>query len=90
MSGGSRDYFYIKLEEQANLENADDINELIRDLSILFKSAEWYESCDESREDYLESLKEFRTKRIHPQITKNYKIQELNDKFDLIIKQLKE
>jgi len=61
MSGGSRDYFYQKLKEQANIKDAEDVNRLIRALAGFMEDVELYESSDIGKETYNKALKKFRS-----------------------------
>lgn len=62
MSGGAWDYAYYKVEEISEYFPDFEIRDLLKDLAELLHDAEWYESCDYSEEQYLESLKSFKSK----------------------------
>ena len=62
MSGGSFDYIFCKMSDAADLVEDKEIAELLRDLTTLLHDEEWYESGDYSKDQYLETLYEFKKK----------------------------
>lgn len=62
MSGGSRNYFYYQLEEQAGEMRDRELDELVRDLAKVMHDLEWWESCDYSEDAYRETVREFKRK----------------------------
>lgn len=62
MSGGSRNYFYRELEEQAGEMRDRELDELVRDLAKVMHDLEWWESCDYGESAYRETVREFKRK----------------------------
>lgn len=62
MSGGSRNYFYRELEEQAGEMRDRELDELVRDLSNVMHDLEWWESGDYGESAYREAVREFKHK----------------------------
>lgn len=64
MSGGSWSYSYLTIDDAARSMASWDIElaELLRDLSEVCHDCEWADSSDYSKEDALESIREFRKK----------------------------
>ena len=62
MSGGSLNYFYEKLEEHASDFGDKELEKLVRDLSQLFYSREWYLSGDYGECKWNEARDKFKDK----------------------------
>ena len=64
MSGGSWSYSYLTVDDAARMMASWDIelSELLGDLSEVCHDCEWADSSDYSKEDGLESIREFRKK----------------------------
>lgn len=62
MSGGSMGYLYYKVEDAADCFEDKELRDLVKDLAKLLHDLEWYKSGDYGKEDYLESLNEFKHK----------------------------
>ena len=62
MSGGAMDYICYRFDEYANMVEDKEIAELLRDLGKLLHDEEWYKSADIGKEEYLETLNEFKKK----------------------------
>lgn len=62
MSGGSLDYFYMRLREHENDLGDKELNELVKDLAELFHDREWYLSCDTSEGKWREARDAFKAK----------------------------
>ena len=79
MSGGSLDYFYNQLIDHVGDFDDVELDELIKDLSNLFKAREWYLSGDTGLGTWREERDKFKSKwftehgrndRINSMITK--------------------
>lgn len=63
MSGGSFDYMYARIKEEYSGEMEDrEMEELLTDFCNVLHDLEWYRSGDYSKEDYRESVAEFKRK----------------------------
>ena len=62
MSGGEYNYVYKHLEEAANYTVDLEIEDLLRDLSHLLYTEEWYMSGDTSKDSWLKELAHFKEK----------------------------
>lgn len=63
MSGGSHNYVYYRIEEDLVGEMKDyELNDLMKDISLLAHDLEWADSGDTSDEDYFESVQKFKEK----------------------------
>lgn len=62
MSGGSMNYAYSYIKEFAKELCDKEMSDLALDMSKVFKSAEWWHSCDSSEEKYRKDVKEFKEK----------------------------
>ena len=63
MSGGSYDYICYKLSNECDGRMYDaEMNDLIKDLSKVLHSLEWWQSSDTSESSYREELSRFKAK----------------------------
>lgn len=62
MSGGSRNYFYHELEDQAGTMHDREMDELVSDLAEIMHDLEWWESGDYSEDAYREAVRKFKAK----------------------------
>ena len=62
MSGGSMDYVCYQVESAASMTNDQEFAEMLRDAAKVLHDEEWWQSCDTSRETYLETLAAFKAK----------------------------
>lgn len=63
MSGGSMDYLYYKIEEEAVGRMGDaELNELMKDVAKLVREAEWWESGDTCEATYRQFVAVFKRK----------------------------
>lgn len=63
MSGGSYNYIgYMIQNELCGQMEDPEVNDLMEDIAELALDLEWYHSDDIGQDDYLESLKKFKTK----------------------------
>ena len=62
MSGGSMDYVYYKIEDQARYLEDRELIDIAKDFSKLFHDAEWWHSGDIDEKDYRETVKWFKDK----------------------------
>lgn len=62
MSGGSLNYFYAELEDHCQDLGDKELNELVLDLSRLFKDREWYLSSDTGIGQWNEARDAFKDK----------------------------
>ena len=62
MSGGAMNYLYHYFEDASEMVYDAEISDIIKDLSKLLKSQEWYMSGDASESDYKEDLISFKKK----------------------------
>lgn len=62
MSGGSLNYFYNELEYHVGDFKDKELDDLIRDLSKLFKEREWYLSGDTNQGNWVEARDAFKKK----------------------------
>lgn len=62
MSGGSLDYFYLRLEEEVGDFEDWELDELVKDLADLFHDREWYTSGDYCEGDWVEARDAFKAK----------------------------
>ena len=62
MSGGSMNYIYSSLREEAYSEYDIEIRELMFDLSEYLHAEEWYRSGDTSKERWLDARNVFKKK----------------------------
>ena len=75
MSGGSLNYFYNELGEHIGDFNDKELDELVKDLSKLFRDREWYLSGDTGEGTWNEARDSFKKKWFtdigrHERITK--------------------
>lgn len=86
MSGGSCNYICYKIEEElvGRMEDME-LNDLMKDVAELAHALEWYLSCDRSRDDYIETVKNFKKKWFNTdrnERLKNYIDKEISDTKD--------
>lgn len=63
MSGGSMDYIYRRLDENASGRMIDrELNAMLEDFVKVLHDCEWMHSCDISREGYFETVTWFKQK----------------------------
>jgi len=63
MSGGSYNYLYGQIEDEYVGRMYDPIlNEMMKDLVVLLKDLEWWQSGDNAEEYYRKTVKEFKRK----------------------------
>ena len=62
MSGGSLDYFSCQLEDHVGDFGDRELDELVKDLSVLFHDREWYLSGDTGSGDWNEARDNFKAK----------------------------
>lgn len=63
MSGGSMDYLFIKVEEEAVGKMHDaELDEFMQDVAHLLHDAEWWDSGDIIEQTYRESVARFKRK----------------------------
>ena len=62
MSGGSRNYFYHELEDQAGTMHDREMDELVSDLAEIMHDLEWWESGDYNEDAYREAVQKFKAK----------------------------
>ena len=63
MSGGSMDYIYSRLDENASGRMEDrELNAMLEDFIKVLHDCEWMHSCDISREKYFETVANFKRK----------------------------
>lgn len=62
MSGGALDYFYATLDDHARDLGDKELDDLVKDLSELFREREWYLSGDTGEGDWAEARYEFKKK----------------------------
>ena len=66
MSGGSLNYFYTNLEEHIGDFGDKELDDLIRDLTKLFKAREWYLSADTNEGTWRDKRDAFKRKWFSP------------------------
>lgn len=86
MSGGSCNYICYRIEEElvGHMEDME-LNDLMKDVAELAHALEWYLSCDTSRDNYIETVKNFKKKWFNTdrnEKLKNYIDQEISDTKD--------
>ena len=62
MSGGSMDYVCYQVESAASMTHDQEFAEMLRDAAKVLHDEEWWQSCDTSKETYLETLDAFKAK----------------------------
>ena len=62
MSGGSLNYFYSNLEDHAGDFDDKELDDLVRDLSELFRAREWFLSSDTNEGTWNEARDKFKQK----------------------------
>ena len=62
MSGGSMNYAYCTIEEQARYLGDRELVDIAKDMAKLFHDAEWWHSIDIGEKDYRETVKWFKDK----------------------------
>ena len=63
MSGGGRDYVYIRIEDDLAGKMYDaELDDLMKDIATLAHDVEWYDSGDICEETYRKSVAEFKKK----------------------------
>ena len=62
MSGGSMNYAYYTIEEQARYLEDRELIDIAKDMAKLFHDAEWWHSSDIDEKDYRETVKWFKDK----------------------------
>ena len=63
MSGGSMDYLYYKIEEEAVGRMGDaELDELMKDIANLLHDCEWWLSGDTCEDTYRKRIAEFKSK----------------------------
>lgn len=62
MSGGSMNYAYYTIEEQARYLEDRELIDIAKDFAKLFHDAEWWHSSDIDEKDYRETVKWFKDK----------------------------
>lgn len=63
MSGGSHNYICYRIEEDLCGQMEDrELDDLMRDIATLAHDLEWYHSADTCKDEYLESVKNFKQK----------------------------
>ena len=62
MSGGSLNYFYYQLEDHVGDFDDKELDNLVADLSKLFKDREWYLSADTGEGSWIEARDNFKQK----------------------------
>ena len=62
MSGGSMNYAYCTIEEQAIYLGDRELVDIAKDMAKLFHDAEWWHSSDIDEKDYRETVKWFKDK----------------------------
>ena len=66
MSGGSLNYFYSSLEDHVGDFGDKELDDLVKDLSVLFHDREWFLSCDTGSGSWAESRDKFKEKWFTP------------------------
>lgn len=74
MSGGAFNYIFHYLEDASEMTYDLEIKDLLKDLSKLLKSEEWYRSGDTLASDYKEDLNSFKKKWFKSDRNKRLKI----------------
>lgn len=62
MSGGSMDYVYYRVSEEADKMGDREIIALCKDMATLMHDREWFLSGDYDESDWIKSLSEFKKK----------------------------
>lgn len=62
MSGGSMNYIYYQVEEQADYMGDRELIELVKDVAKLLHDREWYISGDYCEDTWIESARLFKEK----------------------------
>lgn len=63
MSGGSYNYIYTRLSDECKGRMYDaEMNDLIKDLCVVLRDLEWWQSCDSSEDKYRETVNAFKKK----------------------------
>ena len=76
MSGGSREYFYLRLETELRERPFEDrwLNELCTDFVKVFKEEEWFKSGDTCREDFEKARDAFVRKWLMPEGMRTFRL----------------
>ena len=92
MSGGSMNYLYSRVDEEATGRMGDpELNALMVDLVELLHDCEWWHSADISWETYHKRIKEFKAKWLAGGDARNKRLKEIvNDKVEQLRKELLE
>jgi len=88
MSGGSYGYIYSRLQDECLGRMYDiEMNDLIKDLVLVLRNLEWWQSCDSGEDDYRKVVAEFKYKWFKSNRTerlKGYIDKELADMRELL------
>jgi hypothetical protein len=80
MSGGSMNYLYFRVKEDAFGMMADaELNELMEDISTLLHDCEWWHSGDYGEDDYRRSVAKFKAKWFGKSAHRSKRLEKLID-----------